>query len=75
MTPWLAMMQRIHMAAISAVHQSNLNTQAQIHVPYISLDMETRQPQHLDVVISRSTIERLVQEDVVVTIYLHLGPV
>jgi hypothetical protein len=64
-------MQRIHVAAISAVHQYNSNTQAQIHVPYISMDMETRQPQHLDVVISRSTIERLVQEDVVTN---HLSP-
>ena len=58
-------MQRVHMAAISAVLQYNSNTQAQIHIPYISMDMETRKPQHLDIVISRSIIESQLQEEIV----------
>ena len=58
-------MQRVRMAAISAILQYNSNTQAQIHIPYISMDMETRQPQHLDIVISRSIIESQLQEDIV----------
>ena len=58
-------MQRVYMAAISAVYQYNSHTQAQIHIPFISMDMITRKPQHLDITISRSIIEQKVQEQIV----------
>ena len=56
--------QQLHTAAESAVAEFNTQTSVEIHVPYISMDIDTRQPLHLETRVSRSVVEQKVEEQI-----------
>ena len=52
--------QRLFTAAQEAVAEFNTQTAAQIHIPYIGMDLQTKQPEHLDMRVARNVIEQMV---------------
>jgi actin-like ATPase involved in cell morphogenesis len=54
-------LQRIYLAAHAAVTEINTNSHADLNVPYIGMNMTTRQPEHLQERVPRKVIEQLVE--------------
>jgi len=61
-------LQRITMAAHDAVAELNTNMQAQLNIPYIGMDLDTKQPQHLDERVARTVVESKVANKILTTI-------
>lgn len=55
---------RVYQAAQDAAAEFNVHTRAHIHIPYIGMDFVTKQPQHIEVAISRTVLEQALQEHV-----------
>jgi len=64
--------QRLYQAATVAIAEYNTSNQAHIHIPYISMNIETRQAQHLDTKVSRGVLEQKVQQRLKETIAADL---
>lgn len=61
-------LQRVYQAAHTAVNELNTQTQAQLNIPYIGMNLETKQPEHLDERVARTVIEQKVSEKILSTI-------
>ena len=57
--------QQLVKAAHAAVQELNTQTYTNLNIPYIGMDLETRQPIHLDMTIGRSLLEQHVTERIV----------
>jgi molecular chaperone DnaK (HSP70) len=55
---------RVYQAAQAAAAEFNVHTRAHLHIPYIGMDLATKQPQHLEMAISRAVLEQAFQEHV-----------
>ena len=62
--------QRLMQAAQEAVQELNTKPDAQLNIPYIGMDLETRQPIHLEMRIPRQLIEQKVSDRVVTDMIL-----
>jgi Hsp70 protein len=62
--------QRLCLAAQAAVQELNTQPQTQLNVPYIGMDLETRQPFHLDLRVPRQLIEQKVTDSIVTNMIL-----
>jgi Hsp70 protein len=62
--------QRLCLAAQAAVQELNTQPQTQLNVPYIGMDLETRQPIHLDLRVPRQLIEQKVTDTIVTEMIL-----
>jgi hypothetical protein len=62
--------QRLRLAAQEAVQEFNTQPQAQLNVPYIGMNLETREPIHLDVRVPRQLIEQKVVDRIVTEMIL-----
>lgn len=49
-------LQRLHEASTTALHELSNKSRSQVNIPYLSIDLETRQPKHLDVGVARSIV-------------------
>jgi hypothetical protein len=54
-------LQRIFLAAHAAIGEINAKSHADLNVPYIGMNMTTRQPEHLQERVPRKVIEQLVE--------------
>ncbi|KAL3815456.1 hypothetical protein ACHAXA_008506 [Cyclostephanos tholiformis] len=52
-----AALQRLHEASVTAIRELSNKTRTEINVPYLTMDMKTRQPRHLRSDISRNVVE------------------
>lgn len=57
-------LQRVYMAAHTAVAELNTQTNAQLHIPYIGMNLETKEPEHLDERIARTVVEQKVTNQI-----------
>lgn len=55
---------RIYQAAQAAAAEFNVHTRATINIPYIGMDLTTREPQHVDMELSRQVLEQAIQNHV-----------
>lgn len=55
---------RVYQASHAAAAEFNVHTRANIHIPYIGMDLKTKQPQHIDMNMSRTVLEQAIQEHV-----------
>ncbi|CAB9499231.1 protein DnaK [Seminavis robusta] len=62
--------QRLRTAAQEAVQELNTQPQAQLNIPYIGMDLETREPIHLDLRVPRQLIEQKVADAIVTDMIL-----
>lgn len=62
--------QRLRLAAQEAVQEFNTKPQAQLNVPYIGMDLATREPIHLDLRVPRQLIEQKVVDTIVTDMIL-----
>lgn len=60
-------LQRIYMAAHAAVAELNTKNHAELHIPYIGMNLETRQPEHLEERVARTVIEQKVANTILTT--------
>jgi len=49
-------LQRLYDASHTAVHELSNKTRSEINIPYLTMDLETRQPKHLEVGMSRNVV-------------------
>ena len=61
-------LQRVYMAAHSAVAEFNTQTHAELHIPYIGMNLETREPEHLEERVARTVIEQKVSHTILTII-------
>mmetsp|Transcript_5437 Transcript_5437/g.8922 ORF Transcript_5437/g.8922 Transcript_5437/m.8922 type:complete len:467 (+) Transcript_5437:83-1483(+) len=61
-------LQRVYQAAHTAVAELNSQTHAQLHIPYIGMNLETKEPEHLDERVARTVVEQKVLETILSTI-------
>jgi hypothetical protein len=54
-------LQRLYEASTHAVHELSSKTRSEINVPYLTMDLATRQPKHLEVGVARTVVESEVQ--------------
>ncbi|KAL3788262.1 hypothetical protein HJC23_011894 [Cyclotella cryptica] len=54
-------LQRLYDASTTAMQELSRKTRCQINIPYLSIDMQTRQPKHLEVDVARSIIDAEVE--------------
>ena len=50
-------LQRLYEASTTAIHELSNKTRSEINIPYLTMDLETRQPKHLEVGMSRGVVE------------------
>jgi len=50
-------LQRLYEESTKAVHELSNKTRSEINIPYLTMDLETRQPKHLEVGMSRKVID------------------
>ena len=50
-------LQRLYDASTTAVHELSNKTRSDINIPYLTMDLETKQPKHLEVGMSRKVVE------------------
>ena len=62
--------QRLRSAAQMAANELNTNSQATLNVPYIGMDLETKQPIHLETSVPRKLIEQKVSDHIVTDLIL-----
>ena len=55
---------RVYQAAQAAAAEFNVHTRTNINIPYIGMDLETKQPLHIDVQMSRTVLEQAIQNHV-----------
>ena len=55
---------RVYQAAQAAAAEFNSRANAQINIPYIGMDLATKQPQHFEASMNRTVLEQLLQEHV-----------
>jgi molecular chaperone DnaK (HSP70) len=56
-----AALQRLYEASTSAVHELSSKTRSEINIPYLTMDLESRQPKHLEVGMARAVVENEVE--------------
>jgi hypothetical protein len=54
-------LQRIYEASATALHELSNKSRSQINIPYLSIDLQTRQPKHLEVGVPRSIVDKEVE--------------
>lgn len=54
-------LQRLYEASTHAVHELSSKTRSEINIPYLTMDVATRQPKHLEVGVARAVVESEVQ--------------
>ena len=54
-------LQRLYEASTSAVHELSNKTRSEINIPYLTIDLMTRQPKHLEVGMARTVVESEVE--------------
>lgn len=52
-----AALQRLHEASVAAIRELSNKTRTEINLPYLTMDMKTRQPRHLRTDISRNVVD------------------
>lgn len=50
-------LQRLHDASTTAVHELSNKTRSEINIPYLTMDLETRKPKHLEIGMSRKVVD------------------
>mmetsp|Transcript_7776 Transcript_7776/g.17549 ORF Transcript_7776/g.17549 Transcript_7776/m.17549 type:complete len:663 (+) Transcript_7776:122-2110(+) len=50
-------LQRLYEASTTAMHELSNKTRSEINIPYLTMDLKTRQPKHLEVGMARNVIE------------------
>lgn len=53
--------QRLYEASTTALHELSNKSRSQINIPYLSIDLQTKQPKHLDVGVARSIVDTEVE--------------
>eukprot|EP00547_Thalassionema_nitzschioides_P016362 CAMPEP_0194251764 /NCGR_PEP_ID=MMETSP0158-20130606/26138_1 /TAXON_ID=33649 /ORGANISM="Thalassionema nitzschioides, Strain L26-B" /LENGTH=402 /DNA_ID=CAMNT_0038988989 /DNA_START=274 /DNA_END=1479 /DNA_ORIENTATION=+ len=59
--------QRVYQAAHAAVVELNTKSSAEVNIPYIGMNMETREPEHLEERVARTVVEQMVVEHILST--------
>lgn len=59
--------QRVYQAAHTAVAELNTQSSAEVNIPYIGMNMDTREPEHLEERIARTVVEQLVVDHILST--------
>ncbi len=54
-------LQRLYEASTQAIHELSNKTRSEINIPYLTMDLQTRQPRHLEVGVARAVIESEVE--------------
>lgn len=54
-------LQRLYEASTTAVHELSRKTRSQINIPYLTMDLETRKPKHLEVGMARNVVDAEVE--------------
>ena len=54
-------LQRLYEASTHAIHELSNKTRTEINIPYLTMDLETRQPKHLEVGVARAVVESEVE--------------
>ena len=49
-------LQRLYEASTTAIHELSNKTRSEINIPYLTMDLNTRQPKHLEVGMSRNVV-------------------
>ncbi|KAL7463381.1 hypothetical protein ACHAXS_003757, partial [Conticribra weissflogii] len=50
-------LQRLYESSTTAVHELSRKSRSHINIPYLTMDLQSRQPRHLDVGVARSVVE------------------
>ena len=50
-------LQRLYEASTTTLHELSNKSRSRVNIPYLSIDLETKQPKHLDVEVARSIVE------------------
>lgn len=66
-------LQRLYEASTQAIHELSKKTRSEINVPYITMDLQTKQPRHLEVGVARAVVEREVETFISKFLVPHLG--
>ncbi len=66
-------LQRLYEASTQAIHELSKKTRSEINVPYITMDLQTRQPRHLEVGVARAVVESEVETFINKFLVPHLG--
>lgn len=53
-------LQKIYEASTTALHELSNKSRSQINIPFLSIDLQTKQPKHLDVGVPRSIVNTAV---------------
>jgi hypothetical protein len=61
-------LQRVYQAAHTALAELNTQSHAQLNIPYIGMNLETKQPEHLDERIARVVVEQKVTDKILTSI-------
>ena len=54
-------LQRLYEASTNAIHELSKKSRCQIEIPYLTINLETRKPRHLDVGMARTVVEAKVE--------------
>jgi len=54
-------LQRLYEAATTAIHELSNKTRSEINIPYLTMDLQTRQPKHLEVGMARNVVDAEVE--------------
>jgi molecular chaperone DnaK (HSP70) len=54
-------LQRLHEASTTSLYELSNKSRSQINIPFLSIDLQTKQPKHLDVGVARSIIDTKVE--------------
>eukprot|EP00985_Skeletonema_marinoi_P034126 scaffold43185_cov197-Skeletonema_marinoi.AAC.1 len=65
-------LQRLYEASTHAIHELSNKTRCDINIPYLTMDLETRQPKHLEFGMARQVVESEVQSFVSNSLVPHL---
>ncbi|KAL3767788.1 hypothetical protein ACHAWO_005198 [Cyclotella atomus] len=66
-------LQRIYEASATALNELSNKSRSQINIPYLSIDLQTKQPKHLEVGVARSIVDNEVQSFVRERLVKHLS--
>jgi molecular chaperone DnaK len=56
-----AALQRLYEASVTALHELSNKSRSQINIPYLSIDLQTKQPKHLEIGVPRSIVDTKVE--------------
>ena len=54
-------LQRLYEASTTAIHELSNKTRSEINIPYLTMDLQTRQPKHLEVGMARNVVDAEVE--------------